>query len=63
MPDANQLVLAVALTRRTEQPCIGLEQGAADICERVTPLTAELPRWWFGDDACQSRVFNFHTGQ
>ena len=57
------LALAAALTRHTEQLCIGLEQGVADIYERVTPVTAELLRWWFGDDACQSRVFNFHPGQ
>ena len=57
------LALAAALTRHTEQLCIGLEQGVADIYERVTPVTAELLRWWFGDDACESRMFNFHTGQ
>jgi type III restriction enzyme len=33
MSDANPLVLAAALTRRTEQLCIGLEQGIADIYE------------------------------
>ncbi len=64
MTDANQpLALAAALTRRTEQLCIGLEQGVAEIYEQVTPVTAELLRWWFGDDACQSRAFNFHPGQ
>ena len=57
------LALATALTRRTEQLCIGLEQGIADLYELVTPVTAELLRWWFGDDACQSRTFNFHPGQ
>ncbi|MBQ4854656.1 DEAD/DEAH box helicase family protein [Rhodanobacter sp. B2A1Ga4] len=59
----NPLALASALTRRTEQLCIGLEQGIADIYELVTPVTAELLRWWFGEDACQSRTFNFHPGQ
>lgn len=57
------LALAAALTRRTEQLCIGLEQGIADLYELVTPVTAELLRWWFGEDACQSRTFNFHPGQ
>ncbi|MHB1271757.1 MAG: DEAD/DEAH box helicase family protein [Rhodanobacter sp.] len=60
---ANPLALAAALTHRTEQLCIGLEQGIADIYELVTPVTAELLRWWFGEDACQSRTFNFHPGQ
>jgi type III restriction enzyme len=64
MSDANDpLALAAALTRRTEQLCIGLEQGIADIYELVTPVTAELLRWWFGEDACRSRTFNFHPGQ
>lgn len=60
---ADPLVLASALTRRTEQLCIGLEQGVADIYELVTPVTAELLRWWFGEDASLSRSFNFHPGQ
>ena len=64
MSEANQpLALAAALTRRTEQLCIGLEQGIADLYELVTPVTAELLRWWFGEDACESRTFNFHPGQ
>jgi type III restriction enzyme len=57
------LPLAKALTKRTQQLCIGLEQGIADLYELVTPVTAELLRWWFGDDACQSRSLNFHQGQ
>ena len=60
---ANPLALAAALTQRTNQLCIGLEQGIADLYELVTPVTAELLRWWFGEDACQSRTFNFHPGQ
>ena len=61
-PD-EQLALAAALTRKTVQLCIGLEHGIADILEMVTPVTAELLRWWFGEDACGSRAFNFHPGQ
>lgn len=57
------LPLAKALTKRTQQLCIGLEQGIADLLDLVTPTTAELLRWWFGDDACQSRSLNFHAGQ
>ena len=60
---ANPLALATALTQRTEQLCIGLEHGIADILELVSPVTAELLRWWFGEDAIQSRTFNFHPGQ
>ena len=57
------LPLAAALSRRTAQLCIGLEHGVADILDLVTPVSAELLRWWFGDDARQSRRFNFHAGQ
>jgi type III restriction enzyme len=63
MSDTKPMALASALTRRTEQLCVGLEQGVADLYELVTPTTAELLRWWFGEDACQSRHFNFHAGQ
>lgn len=63
MTQPDQLALAKALTQRTEQLCTGLEQGVADLYELATPVTAELLRWWFGEDACQSRTFNFHPGQ
>jgi type III restriction enzyme len=57
------LALAAALTRHTDQLCVGLEQGIAEIYDQVTPVTAELLRWWFGDEARQSRTINFHPGQ
>lgn len=69
MPEKNnQLALASALTAKTRQLCLGLESGAADILERVTPTTAELLLWWFGDDMVlarggENRGLNFHTGQ
>lgn len=63
MSATDQLALAKALTGRTERLCAGLEQGIADLHDLVTPVTAELLRWWFGEDACQSRAFNFHAGQ
>jgi len=60
---SGQWPLAAALTQRAQQLCIGLEQGVADLYDLVTPVTAELLRWWFGEDACASRGFNFHAGQ
>jgi len=63
MSAADPLILAKSLTQRTEQLCLDLETGAADLYEMVTPTTAELLHWWFGEDACQSRAFNFHPGQ
>ncbi len=58
-----QLELAAGLTAKTQHLCIGLESGVADLYDLVTPTTAELLRWWFGEDACTTRPFNFHTGQ
>ena len=52
----DQLALATALTQRTKQLCLGLEHGEAEILELVAPATAELLRWWFTEDACQSRA-------
>ena len=41
----NQLALCAGLTVKTQQFCQGLESGAADILELVTPTTAELLKW------------------
>lgn len=59
----DPMALAGALTRRTQALCEGLEAGSADILDLVTPTTAELLRWWFGDDARSARAVNFHPGQ
>lgn len=58
-----QLELAHGLTTKTQQLCIGLAEGVADILDLVTPTTAELLRFWFGDDAQATRRLNFHEGQ
>lgn len=64
MPDAGSILpLAKALTARAEQLARGLGQGHADLYDLVTPVTAELLRWWFGEEACQARAINFHEGQ
>jgi type III restriction enzyme len=60
----DQLALAAGLTAKTKHLCLGLESGAADILELVTPTTADLLTWWFGDDMVMARgALNFHTGQ
>ncbi|MFI3157732.1 MAG: DEAD/DEAH box helicase family protein [Methylococcaceae bacterium] len=59
----SELELANALTVKTQQLCIGLAGGVADIIDLVTPTTAELLRWWFGEEACTTRRLNFHDGQ
>ncbi|MDQ3268676.1 MAG: DEAD/DEAH box helicase family protein [Pseudomonadota bacterium] len=55
--------LATALTRLGARLGSGLEAGAAELLDQATPTTAELLRWWFGDDACRAREHNFHVGQ
>ena len=60
----DQLALSTGLTAKTKQLCLGLESGAADILELVTPTTAELLKWWFGEDMVLARGgLNFHAGQ
>ena len=60
----DQLALAAGLTSKTRQLCLGLESGAADLLDLVTPTTAELLQWWFGQDMVDTRAgLNFHTGQ
>jgi type III restriction enzyme len=59
----EQLALASGLTTKTQQLCIGLEDGVADIFDLVTPTTAELLLWWFGEDTKAMRCLNFHDGQ
>ena len=60
----DQLALSAGLTTKTQQLCLGLESGAADILELVTPTTAELLLWWFGEDMVLARLgLNFHAGQ
>jgi len=62
-PD-DALALSKALTLRTQQLSQGLEHGAADLLELVTPTTAELLHWWFGQDMVDARgALNFHAGQ
>jgi type III restriction enzyme len=55
--------LADGLTARTRALCTKLEDGSADLYGQVTPVTAELLRWWFLEDTCATRRFNFHPGQ
>ena len=60
----DQLALSTSLTLKTQQLCLGLESSAADILELVTPTTAELLTWWFGEDLVLARGgLNFHAGQ
>ena len=60
----HPLALSTALTARTNALALGLEHGAADLLELVSPTTAELLHWWFGQDMVDARGgLNFHAGQ
>ena len=60
----HPLALSNGLTAKTNALCLGLEHGAADLLDLVTPTTAELLQWWFGQDMVDTRAgLNFHTGQ
>ena len=60
----DPMALSNGLTARTRQLSLGLESGAADILDLVTPTTADLLRWWFGEDMVAARGgLNFHAGQ
>lgn len=44
--------------------CTGLEAGRAPLLQRVTPTTAELLHWWFGQGPVQARAgLNFRPAQ
>ena len=57
------LPLVRALTPHIEKEFAGLESGNAPILAKVTPVTADLLRWWFQQDCCDTRTVNFHAGQ
>ena len=56
--------LATALYRKIEPEIADLVDGFADnFLDLVTPVTAELLRYWFQRDYCEMRTRNFHEGQ
>lgn len=56
--------LAKGLSALTEPQLVDLVGGGgAPILEEVTPITAELLRYWFQQDYCDMRQLNFHQGQ
>ncbi len=57
------LPLVRSLLPHIAKECAGLESGNAPILAKVTPVTADLLRWWFQQDCCDTRAVNFHDGQ
>ncbi len=57
------LPLVRSLLPLVEKECAGLQSGSAPLLEKVTPVTADLLRWWFQQDCVDGRAVNFHIGQ
>ena len=56
--------LAEGIAARVDQATVDLvEEGAGMFVEDVSPVTAELLRYWFQRDFCALREVNFHDGQ
>lgn len=59
----NDLSLSRSLTQHVERLSAGLEEGNAPILDQVSPITAELLRYWFKQEYQDGRIWNFHEGQ
>lgn len=56
--------LARGLSAAVDPLIPGIVDGSGlEMLERVTPVTAELLRYWFQQDYCELRELNFHAGQ
>lgn len=56
--------LAEGLYLKVADDTHAIEAGVPnEFIERVTPITAELLRWWFQEDYRDTRQANFHSGQ
>lgn len=56
--------LAEAIAARIAEDADAIVRGeSCELLERLTPVSAELVRYWFQDDYCAMREANFHVGQ
>jgi type III restriction-modification enzyme, helicase subunit len=56
--------LAKGLSAVVDPLIPGIVDGSGSkMLDQVTPVTAELLRFWFQQDYCELRELNFHTGQ
>jgi type III restriction enzyme len=61
---AELFPLAAGIADRIDEQIQAIRDGRpCEIMEQVTPVTAELLRFWFGRDYCDERFLNFHEGQ
>ena len=64
MTGFSDFPLAAGIRSVIEPQIPGLVDGTgAEILEQVTPTTAELLKFWFQQDYCDTRFQNFHAGQ
>lgn len=64
MSGFSDFPLARGLSAVVEPLIPGIVDGTgSELLERVTPVTAELLRYWFQQDYCELRELNFHAGQ
>lgn len=64
MSKSNPFQLAAALHRALDDAESRVASGEPNaLIEKVTPVTAELLRYWFQNDFCDVRQLNFHEGQ
>ena len=63
-PKRDLFPLASGLGRLVDPQIPALVKGQGpDLLEQVTPMTAELLKFWFQADYCELRQLNFHEGQ
>jgi len=63
-PARDPFPLATALARIVDEQIPDIVAGEpCELTSQVTPTTAELLRFWFEQDYCDSRFLNFHEGQ
>jgi type III restriction enzyme len=56
--------LAAGLAKQVDGQIANLVAGRpSELTEKVTPITAELLKFWFQQDYCDLRALNFHEGQ
>lgn len=58
----NQNNISLELAKRLSD-VVNESWQSGEMLEKVTPVTAELLKFWFGDDFCSLRSRNFHQGQ
>lgn len=64
MNSSNLFPLATGLDNKVGSQIDYIFNGQPnELIEKVTPVTAELIKFWFQSDYCNLRFFNFHEGQ